>query len=133
MGGIDMLPERKNIRLPYYDYHTNGMYFVTVCTKEKEHLFGEVIDGEKVSINSAAIRHPELINEIANHYGSQVCVCAIDARADGLHLRPRERDAALIRLVDEIVMMCLPIERDRRRRFFLGHVSLLYGCWSVSM
>lgn len=42
---------------------------------------------DKVSINSAAIRHPELINEIANHYGSQVCVCAIDARldADGWH------------------------------------------------
>ena len=42
---------------------------------------------DKVSINSAAIRHPELINEIANHYGSQVCVCAIDARldSDGWH------------------------------------------------
>ena len=42
---------------------------------------------DKVSVNSAAIRHPELINEIANHYGSQVCVCAIDARqdADGWH------------------------------------------------
>ena len=37
---------------------------------------------DKVSINSAAIRHPELSNEIANHYGSQVCVCAIDARLD---------------------------------------------------
>ena len=42
---------------------------------------------DKVSINSAAIRHSELINEIANHYGSQVCVCAIDARldSDGWH------------------------------------------------
>ena len=29
-----MLPRRKNIRLPYYDYHTNGMYFITICTKE---------------------------------------------------------------------------------------------------
>ena len=37
---------------------------------------------DKVSINSAAIRQPELINEIANHYGSQVCGCAIDARLD---------------------------------------------------
>ena len=37
---------------------------------------------DKVSVNSAAIRNPELINEIANHYGSQVCVCAIDARLD---------------------------------------------------
>ncbi|MCL1936948.1 MAG: imidazole glycerol phosphate synthase subunit HisF [Candidatus Azobacteroides sp.] len=34
---------------------------------------------DKVSINSAAIRNPQLINEIANHFGSQVCVVAIDA------------------------------------------------------
>ena len=35
---------------------------------------------DKVSVNSAAIRRPELIDEITTHYGSQVCVCAIDAR-----------------------------------------------------
>lgn len=35
---------------------------------------------DKVSINSAAIRNPQLINEIARHYGSQVCVVAIDAK-----------------------------------------------------
>lgn len=42
---------------------------------------------DKVSVNSAALRRPEFINEIADHFGSQVCVCAIDARndADGWH------------------------------------------------
>ncbi len=38
---------------------------------------------DKVSINSAAIRHPELIEEVARRFGSQVCVVAIDARLDG--------------------------------------------------
>ena len=37
---------------------------------------------DKVSVNSAAIRRPELINEITNRFGSQVCVVAIDARFD---------------------------------------------------
>lgn len=37
---------------------------------------------DKVSVNSAAIRRPELISEITSQYGSQVCVCAIDARLD---------------------------------------------------
>ena len=37
---------------------------------------------DKVSMNSAAIRHPELIEETAKRFGSQVCVCAIDARLD---------------------------------------------------
>lgn len=35
---------------------------------------------DKVSINSAAIRNPQLIDDIATHFGSQVCVVAIDAR-----------------------------------------------------
>jgi len=38
---------------------------------------------DKVSINSAALRHPELIDEITRHFGSQVCVVAIDARQEG--------------------------------------------------
>jgi len=35
---------------------------------------------DKVSVNSAALRRPELIDEITRHFGSQVCVVAIDAR-----------------------------------------------------
>lgn len=37
---------------------------------------------DKVCINSAAIYNPSLIDEIARHFGSQVIVCAIDARQD---------------------------------------------------
>ena len=35
---------------------------------------------DKVSINSSAIKNPALIDEIAKHFGSQVCVVAIDAK-----------------------------------------------------
>lgn len=35
---------------------------------------------DKVSVNSAALHNPQLINEITDRYGSQVCVCAIDAK-----------------------------------------------------
>lgn len=37
---------------------------------------------DKVSINSSAIRNPQLINDIAKHFGSQVCVVAIDAKQE---------------------------------------------------
>lgn len=37
---------------------------------------------DKVSLNSAAIHDPSLIDKIAAKYGNQVCVCAIDARKD---------------------------------------------------
>ena len=35
---------------------------------------------DKISINSAAIRRPQLVEEIAGHFGSQVCVLAVDAK-----------------------------------------------------
>lgn len=37
---------------------------------------------DKVSVNSAAVRTPELIDLLAAHYGSQFVVAAIDARRD---------------------------------------------------
>ena len=37
---------------------------------------------DKVSINSAAIRNPKLIDEISRNFGAQVCVVAIDAKLE---------------------------------------------------
>lgn len=34
---------------------------------------------DKISVNSTAIRNPKIIEDIAKNFGSQVCVCAIDA------------------------------------------------------
>ena len=34
------LPKRKHPRLKNYDYSTNGAYFITICTKNKEPLLG---------------------------------------------------------------------------------------------
>lgn len=35
---------------------------------------------DKVSVNTAAVQHPELISEIAAEFGAQCVVCAIDAK-----------------------------------------------------
>ena len=35
---------------------------------------------DKVSVNSSAIRNPQLVESIAKNFGSQVCVVAIDAK-----------------------------------------------------
>lgn len=40
---------------------------------------------DKISVNSTAIKNPAIIEEIAKNFGSQVCVCAIDANfEDGI-------------------------------------------------
>ncbi len=37
---------RRTIRLINYDYRQNGAYFVTVCSWNKECLFGDIVDGK---------------------------------------------------------------------------------------
>jgi REP element-mobilizing transposase RayT len=39
---------RRSIRLPCYDYASAGWYFVTICCKDRAHLFGEIRNGEMV-------------------------------------------------------------------------------------
>ena len=33
---------RKSMRLKHYDYSLSGLYFVTICVKNREHIFGHV-------------------------------------------------------------------------------------------
>jgi len=40
---------RRSIRLKNYDYSSNGMYFVTICTQDRTMLFGEVVGADLVS------------------------------------------------------------------------------------
>lgn len=38
---------------------------------------------DKISVNSAAVRNPQLINDAAYKFGSQCVVCAVDAKRNG--------------------------------------------------
>ncbi|MBU0613871.1 transposase [Patescibacteria group bacterium] len=37
--------QRKHIRLQEHDYSSDCMYFLTICTKDQEHIFGEIAVG----------------------------------------------------------------------------------------
>ena len=39
---------QKQYRLPGYDYSRSGVYFVTICTKDRECYFGEIVDDKVV-------------------------------------------------------------------------------------
>jgi cyclase len=39
---------------------------------------------EKVSVNSAAIEHPDIIKELSEHFGSQAVIASIDVKKDFL-------------------------------------------------
>src|SRR4030042_2350936 len=42
---------KKSMRLHYYDYSSNGYYFVTICTKNKINYFGN-IENERIKLNN---------------------------------------------------------------------------------
>ena len=45
---MDASRKPKSIRLPGYDYSRAGAYFVSICTKDRKCLFGEIVNQEMV-------------------------------------------------------------------------------------
>jgi REP element-mobilizing transposase RayT len=60
---------RRSIRLKDYDYSRRGAYFVTVCTRNKQPLFGEIIDGVMHQNDVAEIARKYWL-EIPNHFSN---------------------------------------------------------------
>ena len=50
------------------------------ATNEGRGTMIDIVSRVKISVNSAAVRNPDLINEAAYKFGSQCVVCAIDAK-----------------------------------------------------
>ncbi len=64
------LPKRKPTRLKNYDYSENGYYFITICSKNKGKLFGNIAkdDTPKILLSEIGIiAECELLN-IEKHY-----------------------------------------------------------------
>ena len=43
-----LIRPRRRLRLSSFDYREAGWYFVTICTEDRKHSFGEIVDGELV-------------------------------------------------------------------------------------
>ncbi|MDE5574005.1 MAG: transposase [Muribaculaceae bacterium] len=65
-SSISTLPQRKNIRATFHDY-SGGDYFITICTKEKEHFFGNIING-KMIFSEIGEYADEAIRTLNTHY-----------------------------------------------------------------
>ena len=63
---------RRSIRLREYDYSQEGLYFVTVCTYQRQCLFGEIIDG-KMNLNDMGRMVEEQYRLLEDKYPSIVC------------------------------------------------------------
>lgn len=70
---------RKLNRLKGYDYSRDGWYFITICAKNREHFFGEIINGEMRLTNIGATAQ-KCWQEIPAHFP--------DAKLDAFIIMP---------------------------------------------
>ena len=84
-------PQRKPLRLPGYDYASPGAYFITICTKDKRCLFGEIINSEMRANRLGVIVEEQLATTVAVRSG-----VALD-----LHVVMPNHMHAIIMVVDQ--------------------------------
>ncbi len=95
--------QRRSIRLPGYDYAQAGAYFVTIVTKDRMCLFGEIVDREMLPNQFGRDRSIDW-NDLPDHYPAVECDSFVvmpnhvhgiielaHGGADGRHIRRRGR------------------------------------------
>ena len=58
---------RRSIRLRGYDYAQAGFYFVTICVRDRECMFGEVVDND-VRLSKYGTLVAQAWEDLPNHY-----------------------------------------------------------------
>ena len=64
---------RRSIRLKGYDYSQAGLYFITICCKDRAHLFGEIVNA-KMELNGAGIMIEKWYAELENKFSDIKCL-----------------------------------------------------------
>ena len=56
----------QSLRLKGYDYTSEGLYFITICTKDRQHYFGKISKGEMILTETG--RNAEMfLQEVSIH------------------------------------------------------------------
>ena len=88
------MPKRKQNRLQEYDYNSNGAYFITICTKDKKHLFwkeninvgANCVRPYEYQLSSVGITVNEEIKNINNVYGNIVRIDKYVVMPNHIHM-----------------------------------------------
>ena len=60
---------RHSIRLKNYNYSKSGLYFITICTENRECLYGDIIDGKMV-LNNVGNIIEKIWNKISERFNN---------------------------------------------------------------
>jgi REP element-mobilizing transposase RayT len=75
-----LMHHRKSIRLKGYDYSQKGLYFITICTQNREYMFGKIIETDLrvgsnkiMQLNNAGQMIKKWYYELENKYNDIKC------------------------------------------------------------
>jgi REP element-mobilizing transposase RayT len=72
------LPNRQSIRLPKFDYSSQGPYFVTIVQYQREPLFGHVTRDYSLELSNAGMMVIDTWNHLAHRYpGTLLDACVV--------------------------------------------------------
>ncbi len=97
---------RRSIRLKNYDYSQTGAYFITICTKQKQCLFGDIKNGT-MRLNALGAIADQCWQDIPHHFSN--------ADLDCYGIMPNH--------IHGILWITQPSQTDNRRRKFGNIVS----------
>lgn len=62
-----VVKQRKPNRLKNFDYSSSGYYFITICTKDRQEYFGDIINNKMVLNNYGGIVG-DIFKSLPNHH-----------------------------------------------------------------
>jgi len=114
---------RRSIRLKGYDYSQAGAYYVTMCTQNRECLFGEIVNG-KMRLNEYGQIVQQCWMEIPQHY-QNVQLDEYVVMPNHVHgiIIINESDISTVGAIHELPLRHeLPHSREQRRNMLLPKI-----------
>jgi len=59
--------DHRALRLKGFDYSGEGLYFITICTKDRQHFFGTISEGEMI-LNETGCIAEIFLKEVSTHF-----------------------------------------------------------------
>ena len=59
--------KRQSLRLPYYDYSQRGIYFITICIRDRQCILAEIFEGS-LRLNDMGAMMGRCWHDIPNHF-----------------------------------------------------------------
>ncbi len=126
----------KSTRLQHWDYSSCGAYYVTICTKDREQFFGEIING-KMKLSR--------IGEIAEHEWKQTCEIRKNVELDEYVIMPDHMHGILfiVNAFHPVVETCRGMSLQTRTQMYnkfsrpvsqslsmiINHFKSAVKCW----